>query len=100
MAKNYAYAELFEQYKNLLTEKQQKIFFDYYMLDLSLGEIAENDGVSRQSVSDCIKKVEEQLSEFEASLGYAEKYAKLLAFGEKLKKHPDLYSEFTEIIKD
>ncbi len=100
MAKNYAYAELFEQYKNLLTEKQQKIFFDYYMLDLSLGEIAEINGVSRQSVNDCIKKVEEQLSGFESSLGYADKYSKLIAFGEKLKAYPDLYGEFTEIIKD
>lgn len=100
MAKNYAYAELFEQYKNLLTEKQRKIFFDYYMLDLSLGEIAENYGVSRQSVNDCVKKAEEQLSGLEDSLGYAERFTKLVAFGEKLKAYPSLYGEFTEIIKD
>ena len=100
MAKNYAYAELFEQYKNLLTDRQQKIFYDYFMLDLSLGEIAEINGVSRQSVNDCIKKAKEQLDGFESCLGNAERYLKLVAFSEKLKFYPELYDEFTEIIKD
>ena len=43
---------LFDEYRMLLTENKREIFDMYYQLDLSLGEIAEIKGVSRQSVSD------------------------------------------------
>lgn len=100
MAKDFAYIELFEQYKSLLTEKQQKIFNDYFLLDLSLGEIAEMNGISRQSVNDTIKKAKEQLMHFETVLKNAERYEKSRVFLEKLKDFPELYQEFVEIIKD
>ena len=41
----------------------------YLEYDLSLGEIAEDKGVSRQSVSDCLKKSCRRLKEFEEILG-------------------------------
>ena len=53
--KNLQIAELFEVYKNLFTEKQKQILTEYYVYDLSLGEIAENNNVSRQAVNDTIK---------------------------------------------
>ena len=43
-------------------------YFDY---DLSLGEIAEQNGVSRQSVSDCLQKCRKQLEDYEEKLGFA-----------------------------
>ncbi len=69
MAKDLSFIELFECYKNLLTERQVKIFTEYYIYDYSLGEIAENENISRQSVLDCVKKVEKQLLEYETALG-------------------------------
>ena len=43
----------------------------YFNYDLSLGEIAEQKGVSRQSVSDCLQKSRKQLEKYEEKLGFA-----------------------------
>ena len=59
----------FEIYKDLLTKKQREIFSSYYLYDLSLSEIAEPDGKSRQSVYDSVKKVKIKLDGYESSLG-------------------------------
>ena len=55
-------------YGKLLTEKQLNIMDNYYNLDLSLSEIAENEGITRQAVRDIIKKGENKLFEFEEKL--------------------------------
>ena len=52
---------LFEFYSTLLTEKQMNYIELYYGDDLSLGEIAEEYGVSRQAVYDNIKRTEKTL---------------------------------------
>ncbi|MBQ5927295.1 MAG: hypothetical protein IIX01_05170 [Clostridia bacterium] len=62
--------ELWDFYSPLLTEKQKRLTDLYFNFDLSLGEIAEEDGVSRQSVSDCLKKSKKQLEEYEKKLGF------------------------------
>ena len=62
------YLKLFSEYKNLLTEKQTEVFSLYVECDLSLGEIAEIKGVSRQSVSDTITKTKEILLNYEEKL--------------------------------
>ena len=51
----------FVLYGQLLTEKQREMFEDYFGLDLSLGEIAELRGVSRQAVKDSLSHTEKQL---------------------------------------
>ena len=66
--KDLHYAELLELYKDLLTEHRRAVAYDYYLMDLSMGEIAENYGMTRQGVNDCLKKAREQLDEFEAKL--------------------------------
>ena len=68
MAKDLNVIELFDCYKNLLTERQRKIFTEYYVYDYSLGEIAENENVSRQSVLDSVKKAEKQLFSYEENI--------------------------------
>lgn len=64
----FDYLELFSTYKNLLTEKQVEVFSLYVECDLSLGEIAEIKGVSRQSVSDAINKTKDILLGYENKL--------------------------------
>ena len=63
-------------YGKLLTEKQLNIMDNYYNLDLSLSEIAENEGITRQAVRDIIKKGENKLFEFEEKLGIMKKNMK------------------------
>lgn len=59
---------LFEFYSTLLTEKQMNYLELYYADDLSLGEIAEEYGVSRQAVYDNIKRTEKILENYEKKL--------------------------------
>ena len=73
MEKDFEIIELFEIYKGLLTKKQVEIFSAYYYYDLSLSEIAEPDGNSRQSVYSTVNKVKKKLLEFERLLGVAKK---------------------------
>ena len=59
---------LFEQYKELLTDKQKEIVSMYYEENYSLGEISENLNVSRQGVYDTLKRSEKILREYESKL--------------------------------
>jgi len=73
MDKKVEISLLCETYGKLLTEKQLNILDNYYNLDLSLSEIAENEGITRQAVRDIIKKGENKLFEFEEKLGIMKK---------------------------
>ena len=64
---------LFQQYKELLTEKQREIVSLYYEEDYSLGEISENLNVSRQGVYDTLKRSEKILRDYEDKLGLVSK---------------------------
>lgn len=68
MEKNLRYSALLSIYGALLTEKQLDTMEYYYDEDLSLGEIAENTGISRQGVRDFIKRGEELLDLYEEKL--------------------------------
>jgi len=63
---------LFDTYGRLLTRRQQRLLRLYYHDDLSLGEIAEQHGVSRQAVHDALQRSAEELEHLEASLGVVE----------------------------
>ena len=82
---------LCEIYGKLLTEKQLDIMDNYYNLDLSLSEIAENEGITRQAVRDIIKKGENKLFEFEEKLGIMKKNMK------QEEKIASILSELTKI---
>ncbi len=60
---------LFDYYGELLTEKQQTCFDLYYNQDLSLGEIAEEAGISRQGVHDSLARAEAALLSMEEKTG-------------------------------
>ena len=66
---------LFDFYGELLTEKQKELFDLYYNEDLSLTEIAEHAGISRQGVRDAIVRSETILRETEDRLGLVKKYS-------------------------
>lgn len=66
--KNFEIIELFEIYGELLTKRQQQIMREYFEYDLSLSEIADNEGISRSAVQDTIKKSKSQLEKFEKIL--------------------------------
>ena len=65
--KNQAYrmAMLFDFYGDLLTDRQREFYDLYYNEDLSLAEIAENYGISRQGVRDVIVRAEAAMTEIE-----------------------------------
>lgn len=69
MAKNLEYGILLDVYGCLLTDKQLEVMDLYYNDDLSLSEIGEQYGISRQGVHDSIKRSEAALDEFESKLG-------------------------------
>lgn len=73
--KDLTFSVLLDYYGPVLTEKQRSILTEYYNQDLSLAEIAENYGITRQGVRDAIKHGEATLTEMEKNLGYAEKDA-------------------------
>ena len=72
------FLRLWDLYSPLLTATQTEITDLYFNYDLSLGEIAEQKGVSRQSVSDCLNKSRKQLEDYDKKL----KMDKLLSDGD------------------
>lgn len=78
-------SRLFDFYGGLLTDKQ-RLFFDlYYNQDLSLGEIAEDAGISRQSVHDLLARTEEKLRGLEAQLGCAARFQAVEAAMDRIR---------------
>lgn len=67
--------QLYDFYNALLTEKQRDCLNMHYLQDLSLAEIAEEFGVSRQAVHDILKRAEQTLEEYEQKLGLAARYS-------------------------
>lgn len=64
------YLQLWDAYGALLTDTQREICEKYYLYDLSLGEIAEEKGISKQAVSDALKKSRELLGFYEEKLHF------------------------------
>ena len=85
MSKNLEMSYLLDFYGNVLTEKQRDMMQQYYNMDLSLSEIADNFGITRQGVRDSIKRGESVLLELEEQVGFAEKYRSLMTGIDKIK---------------
>jgi predicted DNA-binding protein YlxM (UPF0122 family) len=79
------FLQLLDLYSPLLTETQREIADLYFNYDLSLGEIAEQKDVSRQSVSDCLQKSRKQLEKYEEKLGFAKTLSQMQAEVDDLK---------------
>ena len=70
----YRMTMLFDFYGELLTERQKEFFDLYYNEDLSLAEIAENAGISRQGVRDVIVRAEAILTDLEDKTGLIKRF--------------------------
>jgi len=86
MAKNLAISYLLDVYAPVLTDKQREVVELYYNEDLSLAEIAENCGITRQGVRDSIKRGESVLNELETKLGFAGKLRVIAESAEDIRR--------------
>ncbi len=84
---------LFDFYGELLTEKQREYYDLYYNEDLSLSEIAQNVGITRQGVHDIVARAESTLLDTEQKTGLIRRFIELQAdlvraigLAEELKK--------------
>ncbi len=73
----YRMTMLFDFYGELLTERQKEFFDLYYNEDLSLSEIAENSGISRQGVRDVIVRAENAMQEVEDKTGIIRRFMQM-----------------------
>jgi predicted DNA-binding protein YlxM (UPF0122 family) len=83
---------LFDFYGELLKNHNKHIFEDYVLNDLSLSEIAEEQGISRQGVYDIVKRCSKQLKECEEKLNLVKKF-------EETKEKVNRIKELTQKIK-
>ena len=84
MQKDLYYANLYSLYGGLLSSQTSDVTDMYYLLDLSLSEIADQKGVTRQSVADALKKARAKLDKFENALGLYALRKNLFEFSETL----------------
>lgn len=87
MEKDLYVSALLDVYGEFLSEKQRSLAELYYNDDLSLGEIAENEGITRQGVRDMVKRAEQQLYKFEEKCGYCKKFSRLKTLCENCKEN-------------
>ena len=107
-------SRLIDVYGSLLTGHQREVASLYYNFDLSLAEIAEEKGCSRQSISDTLGKVRRQLEEYEDKLHFSKnlsegdlRFSPVLSGAERwadkfLEEHPqyaDDISRLKEILR-
>ena len=79
---------LLDIYGGLLTDKQ-RTFLEFYNDDLSLAEIAENEGITRQGAYDIVKRAKAQLVKFEEKLLLNERFNKIYDEAEKISNGTD-----------
>lgn len=82
--KRFEISELLEAYRLLLSDRQRDVLDLYYNDDLSLAEIAEDTGITRQGVRDAIKKGERALFSFEECLGLVSRSKRVADVAESL----------------
>lgn len=86
MAKDLEMGYLLDFYGEVLTEKQREMLRQYYHDDLSLSEIGENFGITRQGARDAIKHGENSLLELEQKVGFAARYRQIQQTLEELEQ--------------
>lgn len=88
------YSELYDLYKNLLTNKQKEYFEEYYFKNLSFGEIAKNYNISRNAIYHQLKLTKELLEDYEEKIKLRSKLKEL----ESVIKDAKILEEVRKII--
>ena len=83
MGKNLEFSALLDVYGRFLSQKQKSLTEHYYNEDLSLSEIAENEGITRQGVSDNIRRAENKMLSWEKECGFCQSFLRLKELSEK-----------------
>lgn len=84
---------LYDFYGELLTEHQRHVYEEVVFHDLSLSEIAQEQGISRQGVHDLIKRCDRILMEYERKLRLVEKFRSTKELAEKIQDLLDAYEQ-------
>ena len=91
MEEKLTQAYLFDFYGEMLNEHQRRLYEDFVFNDLSLGEIAGEEGITRQGVADMVKRCDKKLRDYENKLHLVEKFISIKNDVERIK---GLASEF------
>lgn len=92
---------LLDVYGDFLSEKQKSLTEYYYNDDLSLSEIAENEGITRQGVNDLIKRAVNQMLELEKKCGYCKNFLMLKELADSYKQgKTESITKILEIIEN
>ena len=88
---------LYDFYGELLTEHQKRIYEDVVFNDMSLSEIAEEQGISRQGVHDLVRRCQKALEGYEEKLHLVERF---LAVKEKVGEIDSILTDWEERKQD
>ncbi len=98
MEEKLTQAYLFDFYGEMLNEHQRRIYEDFVFNDLSLGEIAGEEGISRQGVADMVKRCDKKLRDYEDKLHLVDKFISIKSDVEKIKELAVEFKETSDIL--
>jgi predicted DNA-binding protein YlxM (UPF0122 family) len=97
--KDFSVCLLYDIYSPLLSEKKRTVFELSYWEDMSLSEIAEHTGTTRQGVRELLSRTLDDLHTFEEALKLKEKQEKLIRLSEELRgTYPEISDKLKEMI--
>ena len=99
LEKIYKQTMLFDFYGELLTEHQKQVYEDAVYNDLSLSEIAETYGISRQGVHDLIKRCDKLLQGYEDKLHLIERFGKAKETVRMIQTMTEISGEGAEVLR-
>ena len=92
------FMRLWDLYGGLLTENQREMCKMYFELDLTVSEIAEQKGISRQGVSECLNLCKKQLQDYESALRHERIMDDVVLWAERfLRLHPDYAADIADL---
>lgn len=100
MEKIFEQGILYDFYGELLTEHQQKIYEAAVYNDFSLGEIAEEQGISRQGVHDLIKRCDRILADYESKLHLVERFSSTKRMAQEIIELAEHGGETEETLRE